>query len=142
MRLVVVAAAFLGSCAATATTDEEAVERYHQANPLFDQGRYGEAIPLYEAVVSVRERLKDAHYKLAYCYEARGEESRAVEALERALRVDPQDEYALRHLWRLYVHRGFVEQALDAARRLSRLYPNDAGLRGEIARLESLKGKQ
>lgn len=141
MRRLALAAAFLGSCTATATTDEEAVERYHQANPLFDQGRYGEAIPLYEAVVSVRERLKDAHYKLAYCYEARGEESRAVEALERALRVDPQDEYALRHLWRLYVHRGFVGQALDAARRLSGLYPNDAGLRGEIARLESLKGK-
>ncbi len=141
MRLVVVAAAFLGSCTATATTDEEAVERYHQANPLFDQGRYVEAIPLYESVVSVRERLKDAHYKLAYCYEVRGEESRAVEALERALRVDPQDEYALRHLWRLYAHRGFVGQALDAARRLSKLYPNDAGLQGEIARLESLKGK-
>ena len=140
MRRAVLAAAFLGSCTTAATTDESAVERYHEANPLFEQGRYGEAIPLYESVVGVRERLKDAHYKLAYCYEVRGEESRAVEALERALRVDPQDEYALRHLWRLYCHRGFAGQALDAARRLSKLYPDDAGLKGEVARLESLKG--
>ena len=144
MRSAVAAAAVVllaGGCTTTATTDEAALERYQEANPLFSQGRYAEAIPLYESVVSVRDRLKDAHYKLAYCYEVRGEESRAVEALERALRVDPQDEYALRHLWRLYCHRGFVEQGLDAARRLSRLYPNDAGLKGEIARLESLKGK-
>lgn len=141
MRLAVAAAALLGGCSAAATPDEEALERYYAANGLFDQGRYGEAIRLYEQVVSRRDQLKDAHHKLAYCLEAGGEESRAVETLEKALRVDPQDEYALRHLWRLYVHRGFVEQALDAARRLSKLYPGDAGLHGEIARLESLKGK-
>jgi tetratricopeptide (TPR) repeat protein len=140
MRLAM-AAALLAGCAAGATPDEAAVERYHEANGLFEKGWYAEAIPLYESVISVRDRLKDAYYKLAYCYEIRSEESRAVEALEKAVRVDPQDEYALRHLWRLYCHRGFVDQALDAARRLSKLYPADAGLRGEIARLESLRGK-
>jgi tetratricopeptide (TPR) repeat protein len=142
MRLAMAAAAAIfAGCCTGATPDELALERYYEANELFEKGRYAEAIPLYESVVSVRDRLKDAHYKLAYCYEVRGEESHAVEALEKALRVDPQDEYALRHLWRLYCHRGFVDQALDVARRLSKLYPGDAGLRGEIARLESLKGK-
>ena len=142
MRLALAAAAaLLGGCGASPTTDETAGERYHEANALFERGRYDDAIPIYESAIAVRDRLKDAYYKLAYCYEARGEESHAVEALEKAVRVDPQDEYALRHLWRLYCHRGFVEQALGAARRLSKLYPGDAALRGEIARLESLKGK-
>ena len=135
------AAALLAGCGASAAPDEAALERYQDANALFDQGRYGDAIPLYESVLPIRDRLKGAYYRLAYCYESRGEESRAVETLEKAARVDPQDEYALRNLWRLYCHRGFVDQALDAARRLSVLYPGDAKLRGEIARLESLKGK-
>jgi tetratricopeptide (TPR) repeat protein len=141
MRLAMAAAALLGGCAAAATPDEAALERYYDANALFNQGRYAEAIPLYESVIPVRDRLKDAYYKLAYAYEVRGEESRAVESLEKVLRVDRQDEYALRHLWRLYVHRGFVGQALEMARGLEKLYPSDPGLKGEIARLESLKGK-
>ena len=57
---------------------------------------------------------------------------------ERLLRVDREDEYALRHLWRLYVHRGFTAQALDAARRLQALFPRDAALKAEVARLEKL----
>ena len=127
------AVALLGGCSASGG--------YLEANSLFEQGRYAEAIPLYERAVSGRERLKEAYYRLAYCYEVRGEESRAVEKLEQVLRVDPQDEYAFRHLWRLYCHRGFVEDALRMARGLEKLHPGDAGLTGEIARLESLKGK-
>ena len=136
-----VAAAVLAGCGTAATPDEEAVEQYHLANPLFEQGRYAEAIPLYEKVISRRDRIKDAYYKLAYCYEVRGEESRSVEKLEQVLLVDAQDEYALRHLWRLYCHRGFADDALRMAKKLETLYPGDAKLKGEIARLESLKGK-
>ena len=85
--------------------------------------------------------MKDAYHRLAYCHEVRGEESRAVETLEKVLRVDRLDEYALRHLWRLYCHRGFPEQALAMAGGLSELYPDDRGLRDEVARLKGLKGK-
>src|SRR5438876_4950976 len=88
MRLALAAAAaLLGGCGASPTTDETAGERYHEANALFERGRYDDAIPMYESAISVRDRLKDAYYKLAYCYEARGEESHAVEALEKAVRV-------------------------------------------------------
>ena len=140
MRLAV-AAVLAAGCTTAATPDEAAGERYHEANGYFEQGRYSEAIPIYESAVAVRERMKPAYHRLAYCYEVRGEESRAVETLERVLRFDRMDAYALRHLWRLYCRRGFADQALGAARTLATLYPEDRGLKNEIARLEGLKGK-
>jgi tetratricopeptide (TPR) repeat protein len=118
--------------------DEVALERYGEAEILFSQGRYSEAAPHYEFCVSARDRFKDAYYRLAYCQEATGQEGKAVSTLERLLRVDREDEYSLRHLWRLYAHRGFAAQALDAARRLQELYPRDAALKAEVARLEKL----
>jgi len=134
--------AVLAGCSSAPTAPEDrAREEYRQGNILFDKGFYGDAALRYEAAVAVRERMKDAYHRLAYCYEVRGEESRAVETLEKAARVDPQDDYALRHLWRLYCRRGFADQALGAARSLATLYPADRELRIEIARLEGLKGK-
>ena len=131
----------LGACASSAPTGDPVGDRFREANRSFSLGRYGEAIPLYESVIGARERLKEAYHRLAYCYEVRGQESRAVETLEKVLRVDRQDEYALRHLWRLYCHRGFPEQALAMASGLAELYPADRGLKEEIVRLKELKGR-
>jgi tetratricopeptide (TPR) repeat protein len=118
--------------------DEVAMERYAEAEDLFRDGRYAEAAPHYEFCISTRDRFKEAYYRLAYCQETLGQEGKAVSTLERLLRVDREDEYALRHLWRLYVHRGFTAQALDAARRLQALFPRDDALKAEVARLEKL----
>ena len=142
MRGALLAAATLlaGCASAPATPEERAREEYRQGNILFEKGFYSEAALRYEAAIAVRERMKDAYHRLAYCLEVQGEESRAVETLERASRVDPSDEYALRHLWRLYCRRGFAVQALGAARRLVELHPADRDLHMEIARLQGLKG--
>ncbi len=140
MKPAVAALLLAAGCGGAPAPDEVALDRYHAANRLFDQGRWAEAAPHYEYVISARERLKDAYTRLSWCHERLGREADAVTALEKLRRVDRQDEYALRHLWRLYVHRGFVEEALEAARELSRLHPADPGLKEEIARLEGLKG--
>ena len=138
---ILAAGALLAGCGSVpATPEARAREEFRQGNLLFDQGLYAEAAGHYEAVIAVRERMKESYHRLAYCYEVRGDESRAVETLERAARVDPQDDYALKHLWRLYCRRGFADQALGAARSLVKLFPADRDLRMEIARLEGLKG--
>ena len=121
--------------------DEVALERYAEAESLFQEGRYAEAAPHYEFCISARDRFKEAYYRLAFCHESLGQEGKAVSTLERVLRVDREDEYALRHLWRLYVHRGFTAQALDAARRLQALFPRDDALKAEVGRLEKLVAK-
>jgi tetratricopeptide (TPR) repeat protein len=131
------------SCAPAAPAPEElALDRYREGDAYFAQGHYDRAVPHFEYVVSARERMKDAHYKLAYCHEAMGRDADATAVLEKVLRTDRQDEYALRHLWRLYLHRGFVDPALDCCRQLAKLYPRDEGLWAEIARLEALKAKR
>jgi len=78
--------------------DEAALERYEEANLLFEAGRYADAAPLYASVIPVRDRLKDAYFKLATCHEKLGREDLAVEVLERLLRVDRVDEEGLRRL--------------------------------------------
>ena len=133
-----VLAGLAGCASMPPAPDELALERYGQAEMLFTQGRYAEAAPHYEFCVSARDRFKDAYYRLAYCQESTGQEGKAVATFERLLRVDRQDEYALKHLWRLHVHRGFPALALDAVRRLQELYPSDAALKAEAARLEKL----
>jgi tetratricopeptide (TPR) repeat protein len=96
--LVLVAA---GCAAPEPSPDERALERYEEAGRLFAAGRYAEAAPLYEEVIAVRDRVKDAYHRLADCRERLGDRAGAAEALERLLRVDRHDEEALRRLERL-----------------------------------------
>ncbi len=138
MRLAgaVVGAALAAGCAAAPTPEEQALERYERANALFEQRLYREAIPHYEFALSVRDRLKDAYHRLSRCYEAVGEEGRALDVLERARRVDRYDETTLRNLGRLYARRGLVDEAIRAWKDLLEVRPGDEAIRAEIARLE------
>ena len=126
----------VAGCAGSATPDEVALERYYEANHLFSERQYTRAAEHYEFVIAVRDRLKDAYHKLAYCYEVRGREGDAVGVLERLLRVDRQDEVALWNLGRLYTHRGLISDAIQAYKVLEGRFSE---VRGEIARLEKVK---
>jgi len=134
--------AALAGCSPAPAPDEEALERYHRANNLFERRLFREAIPDYEFALSIRDRLKDAYYRLALCHEELGEESRAIGVLERARRVDRHDETALRNLGRLYARKGFVEEAIRAWKDLQEVRPGDEAVRAEIARLEGLRERK
>jgi tetratricopeptide (TPR) repeat protein len=140
-------AAILGAILAAAgcsraerTADDEALERYALACDLFEKKRYREAIPHYEHVLSVRDRIKDAYVRLAACHEALGSDGEAVAVLERARRVDRYDEAMLRGLGRLHARRGAAAEAVRAYRDLLEVRPGDEAVRAEIARLEGLQG--
>ncbi len=81
-----VLAAALGGCASVPNPEDEALERYYRANELFERKLYREAIPHYEFALSIRDRLKDAYYRLSRCYEEVGDDSRAIAWLENARR--------------------------------------------------------
>lgn len=140
MRSFAALALLTAGCGGTsAAPDEVALERFEEGNALFAQGRYAEAAPHYEFAVSVRDRFKEAHYRLAYCREQTGDESGAVAALEKVLRSDRHDAKALRGLARLYTHRGYAGPAIDALKALP--LPTAEEL-AEIERLESLAKKK
>ena len=124
------------SCATPTDPEEIAKERYQEAESLLADGRYREAVPHYAYAVQARKRMKGAYHGLAFCWEKLGDESRAVEVLVNLLKVDPQDERALRELGRLYVHRGLIDEAIRSYEALEGRYPE---VREEITRLESLQ---
>ncbi len=136
--LAAVLAAAGGCASGAAPPDEVALERFEAGNALVAAGRLAEAVPHYEFAVSNRDRFKEAYYRLAYCHEVLGDESRAVGTYEKVLRVDKVDERALRELGRLYTHRGLLEQAIGAYKVLG---AGDPAARAELQRLEALKGK-
>lgn len=119
--------------------DDVALERYHEANAHWEAGKFAEAIPLYEFVLSRRDRIREAYHRLSWCYEVLGQEERAILTLERLLRIDRRDEYSLWNLLRMYTHRGRLEEAVGACKALLEARPNDPELRGELTRLEGLR---
>ncbi len=72
------------------------------ARLLTDRGLYGQAIPIYEQVLSRNPDSGTAHYNLGYTYYRLGEFAKARLHLERAVQIDPLDGFA-------YVHIGLVE---------------------------------
>lgn len=122
-----------------AAPDEVAIERFEKANDLFENRRYGEAAPHYRYVISKRDRLKDAYHRLAYCLEVTGAGGEAITLLENALKVDRHDEYAQRHLARLYTHYGYVAEAVKSLKDVFERHPEDGALKAEIARLQALQ---
>jgi Flp pilus assembly protein TadD len=132
-----------GGCAASPPApDEEALVTYEEAGRLYAEGRWAEAAALYESVLAVRDRIRDAYHRLARCRQELGDEAAAAEVLERALRVDRTDEEALRGLARLRERRGELGAALAAWRVLAALRPEDPAPAREVARLEALKGRK
>ena len=124
------------SCSRPPAPEDVAMERYQEAEELLAEGRYREAVPHYAYAIRARDRMKGAYHRLAFCWEKLGDQSRAVEVLERLLKVDRQDERALRELGRLYTHRGLIGEAINAYEALEDRYPE---VREEITRLESLR---
>ena len=119
--------------------EEEALERFEEAEAHYAAGRMAEAAEGYEFVISRRPRWKEAYVKLARCREVTGREEDAASVWERLLAGDRFDEDALRSLGRLYARLGSTDRAIERYRRLRELRPSDRSLDGEIARLEAMR---
>lgn len=78
--------------------DEVALLRFENAQRLFAEARYAEAVVEFEAVVSDRDRIRDAWWRLADCYERLGDRPAAARTLRRWLGVQPTDVEARRRL--------------------------------------------
>ena len=73
-------------------------DRFKQANDLYRQGRYREAAPAYEALVSEGAISVALFYNLGNSYFKQGQIGKAVLAYERALRLSPHDKEILGNL--------------------------------------------
>ncbi len=111
-----------------------------QGRSLWQRGYYAEAVPFYEDGLDKRPKLREAYHELGDCYEKLGREGEAIKTYERALRdADTKDEISLRALGRLYIKKGFADEALLVYVRLQAVVPADKGVAAEIERLEAAK---
>ena len=111
-----------------------------QARSLYQQGRYAEALPLYEDALDKRPKLREAYHELGACYEMLDRDSEAIRTYERGLKnADVKDEVALRALGRLYVHKGYLVEALTKYVAVQAIAPQDTWVAAEISRLEGIK---
>lgn len=72
--------------------------RFGQANDLYRQGRYREAAPLYESLVSEGAVSASLYYNLGNAYFKQGQIGKAVLFYERAVRLAPKDKEILGNL--------------------------------------------
>ncbi len=73
-------------------------DRFKEANDLYRQGRYREAAPIYEALVSEGAISAALYYNLGNAYFKQGQIGKTVLSYERALRLSPQDKEILGNL--------------------------------------------
>jgi tetratricopeptide (TPR) repeat protein len=61
----------------------------NQAEPLIAQGRYAEALPLYEKVVAASPDFYEAYFALGLCYQQTGQTAKSEAALRKYLTFQP-----------------------------------------------------
>ena len=76
------------------------------------------ALPLLEKSVTARPESGEVHRYLGYCHEKAGRFTEAQQEYERAIALDPSDDYSSGRLASVYVHNGNAPKALPILRAL------------------------
>jgi len=129
-RLLSAAALFIYGSAAQ--TDDLASES-HEAKELMAQGRFEEAIPIYESLVKALPGNLGLVLNLGLAEEMAGHPAEAIPHFEAVLKVQPDSVPALTSLamTRLQLHQ--PNRAIPPLQRLLRLRPEDIAARGMLA---------
>lgn len=93
----------------------------------------GTALPLLEKSVTTRPESSDVHRYLGYCYEKSGRLGEAVREYERAVALDPTDDYSSARLAENYVQSGQALKALPLLRALLSKDPDNLDQRMVLA---------
>jgi tetratricopeptide (TPR) repeat protein len=102
-RALAILALLSGGCwpAHPPAPEEEALDVFEDAEKEFAGGHYEDAAVGYEFAIRHRNRWKEPHLKLARCYEALNRPDDAIQALQKLLAFDRDDETGRRELARL-----------------------------------------
>lgn len=99
-----------------------------RGDSLMNQGRYSEAIAVYQQAAKEAPTKLIAHLKLGRAYSANGQYDEAISAYQRVIRLRRRGPVALlayQELGTVYGKRGQVEDAVSALRQAAELAPDD-----------------
>ena len=96
-------------------------ELYDAAVDLYADGKYDEAIEVYESALEQDPRYADALHGIVMCYQAKGDLDMAIELTKKYLAQDPEDILAFTNLSMFYQKKGMIKEAEDAGTEARRL---------------------
>jgi len=99
--------------AAGLTVTDEVKEDYLKGNKLFEEGKYGEAIGVYEGILAKFPDAYVIYLNIGNSYFQLEKYDQAESAFQKVLEKDAQDVHALLGIGNCYVNRGDSEKALE-----------------------------
>jgi len=118
-----------------------AAEYLEAAMSLYTQGRYKEAIPLFDAAIKADPKNPQTYFSLANCYLVTGDKASMLLYYEAAAKAVPEDATAHFFLGVAYTQVGKSEEARSAFRKAIELDPQHTHAHEGMAKLLKGEGK-
>jgi tetratricopeptide (TPR) repeat protein len=125
---------FVSSCCALAAqSQDELAEQSHQAKQLMSEGRFAEAVPIYQHLVRAVPGNPGLVLNLGLAQEMAGHPSDAIPQFEAVLKADPNSVPALTSLATAHLQLNQPKLAIAPLQKLLSLQPDDRDARGMLA---------
>jgi len=118
-----------------------AAEYLGAAMSLYTQGRFKEAIPLFDAAIKADPKNPQPYFSLANCYLVSGDEEKMLQYYKAAAEVAPQNAAAQYYLGVAYAQTSKPEEARSAFRKALALDPEHTHAHEGLAQLLKAEGK-
>src|SRR5215831_10095547 len=96
-------------------------ELYDEANDLYEDDKYNEAIEHYKNAHELDTKYTNAAHGLAMCYQAKGDLDQAIKVTKGYIAQDPDDILAFTNLSMFYQKKGMIQEAETAGAEARRL---------------------
>jgi superkiller protein 3 len=96
-------------------------ELYDEAIDLYADGKYDEAIAMYQSALEQDPRYTDALHGMVMCYQAKGDLDTAIELTQKYIAQEPEDILAFTNLSMFYQKKGMIKEAEEAGAEARRL---------------------
>jgi tetratricopeptide (TPR) repeat protein len=96
-------------------------ELYDGAIDLYADGKYDEAIAMYQSALEQDPRYTDALHGMVMCYQAKGDLDTAIALTKKYIAQEPEDILAFTNLSMFYQKKGMIKEAEEAGAEARRL---------------------
>ena len=116
--------------------------KFYLASALHRSGRTAEAVRILEGLATKGTDLAEAYNYLGYIYvEDNKDLDRAIELVQKALLLDPQNGAYLDSLGWAYYKKGMLDEALEALSMAAGEMPDDAVIRDHLGDVYAARGQ-
>ena len=102
---------------------KKAGEILNQGAKLLAEGKAKAAISLFKKSIAIDDKIVAAYFDLALAYMQTGDENKAIEALEKTIKLKTDDFEALNLLGHLYMNQNVVDKALPCFEKAIKINP-------------------